>query len=564
MPQLDLGLVEANPYRSRASLRKTRRGILAKMTLLAPTLSIRPDERQIIRAALDLGARSVGGSLSESERALASLADDERSIGETELSELRSLIRAGEDPLGVLFTTARSPLIRRADGAFYTPASIVDPMVAWALERNPRRVVDAGCGSGRFAAAVARARPDTPIVAVDLDPVATLMTRATLAALGASAARVLQADYTTVEIEGDGRTAWIGNPPYVRHHDLAPEQKAWAASLGEQLGHRTSGLSGLHAHFFLATAQKATTGDVGCFVTSAEWLDVGWGSIIRHLLLNGLGGKSLDLIEPRAVPFDDAMTTAVIVAFEVGATPPELRLSIKSAVDGLDHVGQGHPVSRRTLGESPRWTPLITGRALPSSDGLVPLGAIARVHRGIATGANGFFVMSHDDAVGRGLGPWARPAITRAAEIIGAEGEVRNGPDRRVIIDLPSRFEWRTNRNLVSFLRNGKRVGANLGYIATHRTPWWRLGIGAPPPIVATYMARRPPTFALNPDGLVPTNVAHGIHPIQRLDNARLRTLVERLNAASADFVGRGRTYHGGLEKFEPREMESLLVRWDE
>jgi adenine-specific DNA-methyltransferase len=564
MRQLDLGLSEVTTSSANASHRRVRRGILAKMTIVAPTLAILPSERSIVRAALDLGARNIGGSLSESERALARLAEGERAVDEKELDELRTLIRAGEDPLGALFSTARSPHVRRANGAFYTPAAIVDPMVAWALSQNPRRVVDAGCGSGRFAAAVARARPDMPIVAIDLDPLATLMTRATLAVLEASAVTVLQADYMTVEIgRSDGRTAWIGNPPYVRHHELAPNQKAWAATLGELLGHRTSGLSGLHAHFFLATASKAAAGDVGCFVTSAEWLDVGWGSIIRHLLLNGLGGLSLDLIEPRAVAFDDAMTTAVIVAFEVGAKPSELRLSVRSTPVALGAVGEGDRIARPRLEDSPRWTQLMTGRGMSSREGLVPLGSIARVHRGIATGANSFFVMPRDQAVERGLEQWAHPAITRASEIFNADGEVRDEPGRRVIIDVPSRFNWRADRSLVSFLQSGKQSGANLGYIARHRTPWWRLGVGAPPPIVGTYMARRPPAFALNPDGLVPTNVAHGIYPIRDLDETKLRLLVERLNAASASFVGNGRTYHGGLEKFEPREMESLFLEWD-
>jgi hypothetical protein len=39
-----------------------------------------------------------------------------------------------------------------------------------------------------------------------------------------------------------------------------------------------------------------------------------------------------------------------------------------------------------------------------------------------------------------------------------------------------------------------------------------------------------------------------------------LKTLVNELNANATTFVGKGRTYHGGLEKFEPREMEALLV----
>jgi hypothetical protein len=73
-------------------------------------------------------------------------------------------------------------------------------------------------------------------------------------------------------------------------------------------------------------------------------------------------------------------------------------------------------------------------------------------------------------------------------------------------------------------------------------------------------MARQAPTFALNPDGLVIVNIAHGIYPRHHRTPEQLTALVEALNHARATFRGNGRTYHGGLEKFEPREMESLLV----
>lgn len=42
--------------------------------------------------------------------------------------------------------------------------------------------------------------------------------------------------------------------------------------------------------------------------------------------------------------------------------------------------------------------------------------------------------------------------------------------------------------------------------------------------------------------------------------DAELAALVRYLNGARETFQGAGRTYHGGLEKFEPREMESLQV----
>ncbi len=41
---------------------------------------------------------------------------------------------------------------------------------------------------------------------------------------------------------------------------------------------------------------------------------------------------------------------------------------------------------------------------------------------------------------------------------------------------------------------------------------------------------------------------------------AELHQLVNHLNSVRAGFRGQGRTYQGGLEKFEPREMEALPV----
>ena len=78
------------------------------------------------------------------------------------------------------------------------------------------------------------------------------------------------------------------------------------------------------------------------------------------------------------------------------------------------------------------------------------------------------------------------------------------------------------------------------------------------PPIVVSYMARQAPVFALNPDALGVLNVAHGLYPREHMSRAQLRLVVAALNDARESFKGRGRTYFGGLEKFEPREMENL------
>jgi hypothetical protein len=427
--------------------------------------------------------------------------------------------------------------------------------------------VDAGCGSGRFAVAIARRDPSIQIVAVDNDPVAALVCRAHLRASGARRFSVHCADYTQLELDSiPGRTAFIGNPPYVRHHDLSPATKAWALRAARGLGLNISGLAGLHALFFLATAHHTRPGDVGCFITSAEWLDVGYGAVLRELLTGSLGLESIHVLDAKAIPFADAMTTAVISCFRAGSAHDTVRVRVVDEPEGFGDLTGGSAIARGDLRRSARWSEIIAAGdhqlSLPSNDDrLVPLRSLARVHRGIVTGANRYFVLTREEATSRGLADYTRPVIRSASEVMEADGEVHPASDTRLLLDLPfSSVHAPMPDSVRAYLREGESAGIPSRYICSHRTPWWRIGPIQPPPIVATYMARRPPRFALNPDGLAILNVIHGIYPRSAMSATDLKTLVNELNANATTFVGKGRTYHGGLEKFEPREMEALLV----
>ena len=108
------------------------------------------------------------------------------------------------------------------------------------------------------------------------------------------------------------------------------------------------------------------------------------------------------------------------------------------------------------------------------------------------------------------------------------------------------------------FLRRAKREGAASGYIAKHRRAWWTVGLREAAPILATYMARRPPAFVRNLADARHINIAHGIYPREPMTAQVLDQLSEALRSSVT--VAQGRTYAGGLTKFEPKEMERLPV----
>jgi methylase of polypeptide subunit release factors len=514
-------------------------------------------ESALVAAALALGAEDAGGPWATAEVALGQAAGKPPS--KKMVTALKELIQAGEDPLGDMFSVLRSSEERRENGATYTPASIVQTMVDWAASKNPCRVVDPGVGSARFLTRAGAAFPKAELVGIDVDPLATLMARANLAATGHGArARIILGDYRRFSEQVNGSTLYIGNPPYVRHHQITPKWKEWLAAEASKLGLSASKLAGLHVYFFLATARSAKPKDFGAFITASEWLDVNYGDLVRALVLGHLGGKSITVVDPTAQPFPDAATTAAITTFEIGAKPTSVYFRRVDKLDQLGELGKGRKVHRDRLATEARWSHLTRAVKKPP-EGFVELGELCRVHRGTVTGANDVWI-----AGGHSIGlpdSVLFPTITRAREVLEAGGLLADTAKLRRVIDLPAdldELDADTRKAVTKFLKVARSMGASQGYVASHRKAWWSVGLRAAAPIISTYMARRPPGFVINQADARHINIAHGLYPRDPLTEKAKKALVAYLQVNISQRSGR--TYAGGLTKFEPREMERLIV----
>ena len=529
-------------------------------TPLATVVNELRSEQDLASAAWSIVQHGELAELSESESELVH--DLEVSDGADSDSGLIDLIRLGQDPLGDALMHLRTPNQRRPLGATYTPSEIVSSIVAWVAERSrPVRVVDPGTGSARFLLEAGHVLPEALLVGVEIDPLAALLARANLTATGFDhRAQILVRDYRDADLgEVNGTTAYIGNPPYVRHHQIEPEWKEWLATNSASLGLKASGLAGMHVHFMLATALHARPGDLGAFVTSSEWLDVNYGHLPRMLVATQLGGVSIHLVDPRAAPFADAATTAAVTCFSVGQSTESIRIERVPSTTDLGVLDGGRRFSRRQLRAAPRWSALLNGTEKPP-EGYVELGEICRVHRGAVTGANSIWITdANDPSLPSEV---LFPSVTRAAELFSAtDGTLSSTRGLRSVIDLPAdldTFDEADRLRIERFLRSAERQGVRAGYIARNRNPWWAVGLRSPAPIYATYMARRPPAFVRNLAGARNINAVHGIYPREPMSEATLDKLAAALCGAAATAVGR--TYAGGLLKFEPSEMARISV----
>ncbi|KFI91239.1 modification methylase XamI [Bifidobacterium saguini DSM 23967] len=481
--------------------------------------------------------------------------------GAVPADELSAALAVGRDLLGDAYMICNTAEERRASGSTYTPRPIIEEMVDMALKRiQPSLIVDCGCGSGRYSLACATAFPDSKVLALDNSREAVSMCRANVAASGLSARiEVVQADFTEYEIErpDDGPVLWIGNPPYVRHHDIAPEAKKRFKTVAEQLGLKASGLAGLHVHFLAAIARQWQAGDYGVLVTSSEWMDVNYGVFARELLADRLGLDELRLFDRTSQVFETADTTAVIIGFGGHADKVHVRSS--------DGDGKIMPLS--DFRNSGRWTQLVESKQSNTrhdsgarSGGMVPLGTIARVHRGVVTGNNGFWVRKGPalDGIPEEL---TVPVVSHAKEIMG-ECVAQSSPESlsRLIV-LPEDTNGLAGNSYEAAMRiikQGESYGVDAGYVARHRRRWWSIRPPQPPAILMTYMGRGKPTFVVNRQKLPMLNVVHGLYPKVDMTPKAIDRLTSFLNE-SVDTAS-GRTYCGGLVKFEPREAESIMV----
>lgn len=468
-----------------------------------------------------------------------------------------------DDELGAAFCASTAPALRRNEGITLTPQWLVDRMIERAASVGAfDTVVDAGAGSGRFCIAAARRWPQARIVAVERHPRMLELLRSNLQLKGlAHRVAVIEGDFREFSRPIEGRTLFIGNPPFVRHHEIAPAWKAWYGSGMQALGIHASQLAGLHAHFMLRTVQLMRPGDRLCLVAAAEWLDNGYGSALRALFTaTPVKLRGLWVAPPDDPVFPDALVSAAVFEAEAAQDAAVVELGLLSRRS----LRTARSIACSELALARRWTELCQN-TLPAAAAGIELGELFRVVRGQVTGLNEAWILPaayEDDGSPALLNALALPAVTRAREIIDGTVESEATPVRlRRVLGLPhdlDALQPALRAEVDAFLRRAEARGAAAGYVARQRRHWHALDLRPPPAAFVSYMGRRPPVFRANPHGVTYLNIAHGLYPRLPMPAAQLRRVLDHLNVST--WIYSGRVYGGGLAKFEPSDIERLRL----
>jgi hypothetical protein len=291
--------------------------------------------------------------------------------------------------------------------------------------------------------------------------------------------------------------AIVANPPYIRHHRLSASVKARLAALATHtVGRPLDGRAGLHVYFLLRGLDLLGGEGRLAFIMPADTCEGVFSPTLWHWITARYRLEAVVTFAPDASPFPGVDTNPVIFMIRRSApqpsffwarcTEPHAKELKEWAMSGLTQVPRrGVEVRGRLLSEALRLglsrPPLAEGASGPR------LGRFARALRGIATGANAFFLLTRKQAAGLGIpSEFLVPAIGRTRDVAGdrltpetlRELEARGrptllfSPDGRPLEEFPAPVR--------RYLLHGEAIGLHRRPLIAARSPWYKMEVRDP------------------------------------------------------------------------------------
>ena len=453
---------------------------------------------------------------------------------------------------------------RQRHGQFFTPPPVARFMCRWLLEKGAREIFDPAFGLGAFYFAARELNPTIRFRAVEKDATVLMYFRADHPNLDDRTIVLSNADYFSVW--GIKYSAIVCNPPYMRfqyfmdRHQVIPE-------IERRLGRKLSGYLNIASAFLLKSLHELAPGGCLAYLMPLEFLNTGYGETVKQALLDKGRLKALLRIEPEGEVFPDAITSVGIILVSDDGKHEPVKFCTVQTLDQLEHNLSDLPcrsVPTEELRPADKWLRHFEEPCALDRGALQSLSTYGSFSRGIATGANEFFLLSKSDAAKWELPTSVlHPCISRSSQIkqvfiTDADIERLIEKDERILLaDLSSSQEDAVKK----YIDFGERQGFDKRYLTRMRNPWFKLESRKPAPILFGVFSRNGFKVIRNKSRAVSLTCFHCFYP--NLFGARF---LDHLFLYFCSSVGQRimarevRKYGDKLDKFEPHDLNNSLV----
>ena len=404
--------------------------------------------------------------------------------------------------------------------------------------------------------------------------------------------KVIYGDALSPNIDlGKMRNMMIVNPPYNRHEDIPKEYREQIQQLAEkQTGIHVSANSGLYVYHLLIMDKWLDDNGVAVWLLPSIVLQARYGYAVRKYLTENVTLTSLHIYNEEKLQFNNTLISTMIVVFKKEPPDESCEISVTFG-DSVSNPTKSKKITIKELKEGiDNWRNTISNsqvnieqKELSELD--IRFSSLFDIKRGIATGANSFFVMRREDAQEKNIPEMAlKPVLPKArylkTQIVEAtEDGYPDVEPQLVLIDcgLDEDEIKRQYPGFYNYLRkayepdiNGKTIVDR--HLVKARKPWYKQEQRESPLFLLTYMGRKKeelPTlyFILNKSNAVGLNTYLFLYPKPWLkamlekDDSLCEKLLSALNSSSKKVIEQQtRVYSGGLQKLEPNELKNLPI----
>ncbi|MFN0216087.1 MAG: Eco57I restriction-modification methylase domain-containing protein [Saprospiraceae bacterium] len=463
---------------------------------------------------------------------------------------------------------------RKKYAQFFTPLPIASLMADWLLGyNNLNTVLEPAFGLGIFSRILLSKKSDLTIKCFEVDK--TIFSNANEIFFDQQNVRIHLEDYMYNDWDNkyDGI---ICNPPYFKFHDY--DNKAILHEVEKRLKIKFNGFTNLYTLFLIKSINQLNFNGRIAYIIPSEFLNSDYGKLVKSALIKSKILRHIIIVDFEENVFDDALTTSCILLCSNDQNYQKIKFSNIKKIEDLitiqDYI-KNYPnvdfvqttYNLTELNSELKWRKYYQVQNGTKFRNLIPFANVAKVVRGIATGANEYFTFSKNKAMEHGIGhQYLLPCICKSIDVNSNffsknhfEELANNNKQAFLLNALGS-----NDRNVLKYLELGENVGVNTKYLTASRNPWYSLENRLPAPIWVSVFNRNGLKFVRNEAMVSNLTTFHCIYPVQSnlFNTIKIDILFAYLltEVAKVIFEDNRREYGNGLQKFEPNDLNEAMM----